>query len=98
MFRRGSKFYSKISSGGSIFFKKFVPGGGTNFGGSICRDTYPEVTAYKTVHSTPAEKELKYLRKENRKTMFIAVAVMILSFIIYMVFFHHGESKGTNAL
>ena len=34
MFQRGSKFYSKISSGGSIFFEKLVPGG-TNFGGSI---------------------------------------------------------------
>ena len=34
MFQRGSKFYSKISSGGSIFFAKLVPGG-TNFGGSI---------------------------------------------------------------
>ena len=34
MFQRGSKFYSKISSGGSIYFEKFVPGG-TNFGGSI---------------------------------------------------------------
>ena len=34
MFQRGSKFYSKISSGGSIFFEKFVPGG-TNFGGAI---------------------------------------------------------------
>ena len=34
MFQRGSKFYSKISSGGSIFCKKLVPGG-TNFGGSI---------------------------------------------------------------
>ena len=26
MFQRWSKFYSKISSGGSIFFEKFVPG------------------------------------------------------------------------
>ena len=34
MFLRGSKFYSKISSGGSIFFKKLVSWG-TNFGRSI---------------------------------------------------------------
>ena len=34
MFQRGSTFYSKISSGGSIFFEKLVPGG-TNLGGSI---------------------------------------------------------------
>ena len=43
MFQRGSKFYSKISSGGSIFFEKLVPGGGggTNFGGSIFAVTGP---------------------------------------------------------
>ena len=40
MFQRGSKFYSIISSGGSIFFEKFVPGG-TNFGGSIFAMTGP---------------------------------------------------------
>ncbi len=36
IFQRGSKFTcsSKISSGGSIFLEKLVPGG-TNFGGSI---------------------------------------------------------------
>ena len=39
MFQRGSKFYSKISSGGSIFFEKLVPGG-TNLGGSIFAVTY----------------------------------------------------------
>ena len=36
MFQRGSKFYSKISSRGSIFFNKFVPKG-TNFGGALLR-------------------------------------------------------------
>ena len=40
MFQRGSKFYSKISSGGSIFSEKFVPVG-TNFGGSIFAMTEP---------------------------------------------------------
>ena len=33
MFQRGSKFYSKISSGGSIFFEKVVPGGEPISGG-----------------------------------------------------------------
>ena len=40
IFQRGSKFSSKISSGGSIFFEKLVPGG-TNFGGSIFTVTSP---------------------------------------------------------
>ena len=40
IFQRGSKFSSKISSGGSIFFEKLVPGG-TNFGGSIFTVTGP---------------------------------------------------------
>ncbi len=34
MFQRRSKFSSEISSGGSIFLEKLVPGG-TNLGGSI---------------------------------------------------------------
>ena len=40
IFQRGSKFFSKISSGGSLFIKKLVPGG-TNFGGSIFTMTWP---------------------------------------------------------
>ena len=39
-FSEGSRFCSEISSGGSIFFEKFVPGG-TNFGGSIFTVTLP---------------------------------------------------------
>ena len=34
IFQRESIFCNKISSGGSLFIKKLVPGG-TNFGGSI---------------------------------------------------------------
>ena len=45
MFQRGSKFYSKISSGGSIFFEKLVPGG-TNLGGSIFAVTGPRAKTY----------------------------------------------------
>ena len=37
--------------------------------------------------SLTAEKELKYLRKENRKTMFVAVAIVLLMFILYSLFF-----------
>ena len=39
IFQRESIFCSKISSGGSLFIKKLVPGG-TNFGGSIFTMTY----------------------------------------------------------
>ena len=42
MFQRGTKFFSKISSGGSLFIKKLVPGG-TNFGGSIFTMTVPQL-------------------------------------------------------
>ena len=40
MFQRGSKFYSKISSGGPYFAKNLFRGG-TNFGGSIIAMTEP---------------------------------------------------------
>ena len=40
IFQRGSKIFSKISSGGSLFIKKLVPGG-TTFGGSIFTMTVP---------------------------------------------------------
>ncbi len=40
MFQRRSKFSSEISSGGSIFLEKLVPGG-TNLGGSIFAVTGP---------------------------------------------------------
>ncbi len=40
MFQRRSKFSSEISSGGSIFLDKLVPGG-TNLGGSIFAVTDP---------------------------------------------------------
>ena len=39
-FQRESIFCNKISSGGSLFIKKLVPGG-TNFGGSIFTMTVP---------------------------------------------------------
>ena len=40
MFRRGSKFYSKISSGDPYFAQNLFRGG-TNFGGSIFAVTCP---------------------------------------------------------
>ena len=40
IFQRESIFCSKISSGGSLFIEKLVPGG-TNFGGSIFAMTWP---------------------------------------------------------
>ena len=42
IFQRESIFCNKISSGGSLFIKKLVPGG-TNFGGSIFTMTQPIV-------------------------------------------------------
>ena len=39
IFQRESIFCNKISSGGSLFIKKLVPGG-TNFGGSIFTMTW----------------------------------------------------------
>ena len=44
IFQRESIFCRKISSGGSLFIKKLVPGGGgggTNLGGSIFTMTVP---------------------------------------------------------
>ena len=57
MFQRGSKFYSKISSGGSIFSEKLVPGG-TNFGGSIFAMTVTPITI--NAHLTVGGKSPKH--------------------------------------
>ncbi len=45
MFQRRSKFSSEISSGGSIFLEKLVPGG-TNLGGSIFAVTQTRTCTY----------------------------------------------------
>ena len=51
MFQRGSKFYNKISSGGSIFFEKLVPGG-TNFGGSMTEHVILTTIIYHVVQGS----------------------------------------------
>ena len=59
MFRRGSKFYSKISSRGSIFFEKLVPRG-TNFGGSSFAVTVPEIAEVTPIPKSSQTSDPKY--------------------------------------
>ena len=51
IFQRESIFCNKISSGGSLFIKKLVPGG-TNFGGSIFTMTVPILIRLLGEHKT----------------------------------------------
>ena len=50
IFQRESIFCNKISSGGSLFIKKLVPGG-TNFGGSIFTMTCPTPTWFSNINT-----------------------------------------------
>ena len=43
IFQRGSKFFSKISSGGSLFIKKLVPGGNQFWGVHFYHDKHSKI-------------------------------------------------------
>ena len=76
MFQRGSKFYSKISSSGSIFIKKLVPGG-TNFGGSIFAVTRPFRFNY-TSHAIFSHYSLSLVLLKNNKLPCMAMCALTL--------------------
>ena len=67
MFQRGSKFYSKISSGGPYFAKKLFRGE-TNFGGSIFAVTRPFRFNY-TSHAIFSHYSLSLVLLKNTMVM-----------------------------
>ena len=75
IFQRESIFCNKISSGGSLFIEKLVPGG-TNFGGSIfTNDDVHKPKKFDLAHQTVSPRERVGSGDETRRLQLVWVRV-----------------------